>query len=281
MFDLESQITSWRESFNRQKVDEQTLTELESHLRDAYCRLHRGDIAPEQAWRQAVAELGDASVIASEFRKTRKPFGWWPNVAGIVLSACAIGVIALMLSRARGNPDWVLIIHVMAITTGYLSMFFVGLLAVCSIFQQLARRWDARRDAGFRAFGLKLSTLALICIAVGIPMGMIWSGSNLNAHWSWDPREVGGLFTFLWAVCLVLMFRSQRASTRLLFCAGLVADVITAHAWFGPAVLATRHQHGYDHVIGSGLLIFVVIHLVLAAGLIVLGRDRIDPIKAD
>jgi len=281
MFDLESHITSWRESFNRQKVDEQTLAELESHLRDAYGRLHRGDVAPEQAWRQAVAELGEASVIADEFRKSAKPFWWWPQTFAICLVALgASAVVAQGLLRGKFNMDWILIIHVTAISTGYAAMFAVGALAFCALVQQLIRQWDARRDAALRSFGFKLSALAALCVGIGILLAMVWSGRNRHAYWSWDPREVGALLTLLWATCQMFIFRNGGAPRRLVVGSGVIANIVTALAWFGPVTVDSHHSYGHDSFFGPGLVLFLVIQLVLIGGLFLLPKNEGGAIKA-
>jgi cytochrome c assembly protein len=281
MFDLESQITSWRESFNRQKVDEQTLAELESHLRDAYRKLHRGDVAPEQAWQQAVAELGEPTVIADEFRKSAKQFWWWPQtfaVCLVALSASAVMVQGLL--RGKFTMDWILMIHVQAVTTGYVAMFAVGALAFCAMVQQMIHQWDARRDAALHSFGFKLSALAVFCVGAGILLGMVWSGRNRHAYWSWDPREVGSLLTLLWATCQMFIFRNGAAPTRLVVGSGLVANIVTALAWFGPVTIDSHHSYGHDTLFGPGLGLFLVIQLVLIGGLFLLPKKEARAIKA-
>src|ERR1700761_5968215 len=97
MFDLEARIATWRESFSRQKLDEPTLIELESHLRDLFLTLKRSESTEVAAWEKAVASLGDAKQIAGEFNKPPE-FVWWPTLFAIgLVTLGATAAVALKL----------------------------------------------------------------------------------------------------------------------------------------------------------------------------------------
>ena len=68
--DLESALARWRAS---SAFDADTLAELETHLRDAFADGIARGLPPANAFRDALAQLGDSSQLASEFSKLPKP----------------------------------------------------------------------------------------------------------------------------------------------------------------------------------------------------------------
>ena len=264
MFDLESHIATWRESFRKNQIDDDAVVEIESHLRDSFANLKRSERSEEEAWQKAVASLGDAGSIAGEFRKS-SGFVWWPGLFAVGLFTLgAAGGAALMAKRGIHNrTDWLLLPHVIAITSGYTAMFATGLLAICSIIQRLFRWWDAPREAAFNKYGLIFSAIASITVAAGILLGSLWSAKNGYPFWSWDPREIGAMLVLPWALAQVEVFRRPRIAPALRLSSGLVANVITALAWFGPVILMSRRSYGTS-AFESEFAGFVAINSLLA-----------------
>jgi hypothetical protein len=265
MFDLEAHIATWRESFKQQKLDEQTLTELESHLRDAFAREQRKQATSEQAWQQAITGLGDAKGIAMEFRKAPH-IVWWPTLfaVGLVFATGATAAFALTLKRGvHTNTDALLLTHVTAVTIGYTAMFATGLLAICSVLQRAIKRWDPVREAALSKYTRILSIIAVVTVTVGILLGALWASKMLHAFWSWDPREIGGALVLVWAICQVEIFRRPGLSPAFRLTAGFVANLVTALAWFGPVVLELRRSYGSDGIAPT-LAGFIALNVLLA-----------------
>lgn len=286
MFDLESHIATWRESFRQQKLDELTLTELESHLCDVFANLQRSGLTEAQAWQQAVAGLGDARGIASEFRKAPKVV-WWPTIFAVALvTTGGTAVAAMMLKRGlHSTADLLLLTHVATITIGYCAMFATGLLAICSVLQRAVKRWDAPREASFCKYSRIFAALASVTVAVGILMGSLWTSMKLTRHafWSWDAREIGAALVLSWALCQVEVFRRPGFSTTFRVSTGFVANMVTALAWFGPVILEARHSYGSDSLFPK-FAGFMTLNAVLALVAWLLPETKgadVESIKAD
>jgi putative ABC transport system permease protein len=72
MFDLENKIREWKKSLQKYEVFEDGLiADMELHLRDAYCAQRHAGATEEEAFRQAVASVGDTESIADEYKKNR------------------------------------------------------------------------------------------------------------------------------------------------------------------------------------------------------------------
>jgi putative ABC transport system permease protein len=72
MFDLENAIKKWKKNLRKYEVFEDGLiTDIELHLRDAYDAQRRTGLDEEAAFRTAVAQVGTADSIASEYNKNR------------------------------------------------------------------------------------------------------------------------------------------------------------------------------------------------------------------
>ena len=72
MFDLENAIKKWKKNLQKYEVFEDGLTaDIELHLRDAYDGQRKAGLDEEAAFRMAVAQVGTADSIASEYSKNR------------------------------------------------------------------------------------------------------------------------------------------------------------------------------------------------------------------
>jgi putative ABC transport system permease protein len=72
MFDLDKEIRKWKKSLKRYDVFEDGLiADIEIHLRDAYSAQRKAGHREEDAFRQAIAQVGTAESIAAEYNKNR------------------------------------------------------------------------------------------------------------------------------------------------------------------------------------------------------------------
>ena len=71
-FDLEQRIVDWRRQLARSGLNSaEALDELESHLREQIDRLLQSGKADQEAFRFAVAKLGDVRLLRTEFAKLK------------------------------------------------------------------------------------------------------------------------------------------------------------------------------------------------------------------
>lgn len=70
MFDLENAIAAWRRTYELDdSFSEADVRELEAHLRDAYRAAIERGVRPEEAYRQAVREVGQYGAVSDEYQK--------------------------------------------------------------------------------------------------------------------------------------------------------------------------------------------------------------------
>src|SRR5687768_13031880 len=95
---LENSIEVWRKGMSG-RLSEETIDELESHVREAVAELVQSGLTEEQAFERAAKELGSTSGLAREFEKTEE--GMWLPIKlamGEGLLGVAAGVISLLLN---------------------------------------------------------------------------------------------------------------------------------------------------------------------------------------
>ncbi len=207
MNELEGRISGWREQMAAALPgQEETLRELECHLRDHIASLRRNGVAENEAFTTSVARLGEVHGLAREFERVRAP--WWPAswaVRGVLLLLGAGGVALLVaiageFSARRMTP--LLGTHVLLITSGYLSVFGAGLIGLCALVKAWRRPLAAAERRELRTVIFRLSAASCGLVLLGIGLGMIWAAQNRGAAWSWERVEVGALCVLISAVLL-------------------------------------------------------------------------------
>jgi hypothetical protein len=268
MFDLKTQIEEWRRTVAAHLGDRpDVLDELETHLRDDIERRVRAGAPPEEAWEQARVQLGEPRVLSAEFAKVAGR-AWLPaRIAAIAVIATALVVAALeVASVGRGRIGWLLAMHKVAVTAGYVTVFAVGGLSVWSLLARAVGWWDGRRARAFRSAVLMLGTAGLPLTAIGVVLGAIWARDHMGRYWGWDAKEIGGLAVLAASGMSMLAAlggrrsqRSERADGVLL--AGIAGNIVVSLSWFGPPLISTGR--GGVPAYGPYLLAFVVIQVVL------------------
>lgn len=271
MFDIDTRVQEWRRTVSAHFGDRgDVVDELAAHLRDDLDRRIRSGAAPEQAWADACARLGDARQLAGEFSKVSGR-AWLPAwIAALAVIAAGLFVavwVAIGLRNGRMGP--LLASHVVTVATGYVTVFAVGGLSVWSLLTRTrAGWWDGRRALAFRRAVLTLSAIGLPLTAVAVTLGAVWARDHLGRYWGWDLREIGGLAVLtssgltLWAA-LSGRFRAtagRRADAVML--AGIAGNIIVSLSWFGPLLVAAGHRDRAPRY-GPYLLAFVAVQVVL------------------
>jgi putative ABC transport system permease protein len=73
MFDLEKSIHAWKRNLQKQETFEDgMIADLENHLRDIFDALKSEGIPEEEAFREAVARVGESESLAAEYGKVRE-----------------------------------------------------------------------------------------------------------------------------------------------------------------------------------------------------------------
>jgi len=127
----------------------------------------------------------------------------------------------------------VLLVHVVSLLIGLGAMFLSWCCTVTGWGWVHLRNGNAiAKPSGFSAragrFSRLLLACGLVCYAVGIFFGCLWSQNSWGRFWSWDPREAFSLLTVAWGgVWLRAIARDQEGSKPLQVSSTQSASVAT------------------------------------------------------
>ncbi len=244
MNDLERKISTWRAGMSAALPgEEETLSELESHLRDHIASLRRSGVADDVAFATSVQRLGEMHGLAREFDRIRSR--WWPTswlLRGALVMLLA-GSGALMLAIARefqaGRMTPLLGAHVLLLTTGYLCVFVTGLMGGCALFKTWRRPLAAVARRELRDLIFRLSAASCVLVPLGIGLGMIWAAQNRGAAWSWERVEIGALCVLISAGLLFVTQLRGGPSERLRWLVAVLGGIVVLFGMIcGAAVTA-------------------------------------------
>lgn len=232
---------------------QQTVAELEAHLREHIAARQRAGSSEDEAFAAAEQRLGEPEAVAREFN--RLPSRWRP--AGVLLSALGLGlaflagasvwawsrrlsVTPLQLAAIAGN---------LAGAYGILGSGLIGSSALVTAWRRPLT--DGERRA-VRRLLRKLVLLGAVSLPIGILLTTIWRAHVMGDQWAASSYFVRML---AYMAALALLVRAERRSTQsdtglwvaaifaslvLMLCGNgpraRVADVPVA--WFGAAFLA-------------------------------------------
>jgi hypothetical protein len=268
MRELERLIEDWRGSVGAGgRVGDEALDELESHLRESVDALRRGGTALDEAFGRAVAQLGEAPAIASEFAKLKQPL-WWPAkvVVGIVI-LLTIGLPAPLFGRLHDRPSGLLLAsHVLAVTIGYTVTLLVGGLGFCLICRRSVGELSVSRTRALARVSFRLGVVALVATAVAVMLGMFWANAKWGRYWAWDLPETGGFCVIVWQVAFLLCHRLFGGHAGRVLALGLLGNVVVTLAWFGPrlsgGILARGTADGGLLLIAAAVALHLLFFLI-------------------
>jgi len=125
-----------------------------------------------------------------------------------LLSGFALLVAHLGMSNPKITPlmpvllSPLLSIHVSVIMLAYTLLAFVALNSLMTLILLLSARRETYRQAVLqlernRIFSLLCLYPAMLLLGAGIFIGAVWANVSWGRYWSWDPKEVWALITFL------------------------------------------------------------------------------------
>jgi hypothetical protein len=239
MFDLEKQISRWRQQMLAAGIKSPVpLEELESHLREDISLLVSSGQSEATAFQIAVVRVGNPGVVGSEFKKTASrstPF----VIGSLVWAALAAVCLAAMAGRwADGKFNLLLTAHIFALTMGYVTAFLAGgfgIYGVCRQWRSVASTDDLQTLN--RAIHLFTQVSAALVVA-GFVLGMIWSNQNRGSIWTNDPREIGPLCAVVWLLAVTLVQWLGQINSCNVIRLSIAGNMIIGLAWFGAWALA-------------------------------------------
>jgi hypothetical protein len=278
MHNLEKLITEWRKAAETLNVSDETLDELETHLRETTERLVGSGMSVPEAFQRAVAELGTMPRIASEFRKLDEPL-WLPiklaiGAIGVITFAAMVPPILVIARSGSGLSSVLLGTHIFTITLGYTMTLLIGGLGICFVSQRCFEDFPTSRLHSIRRVSLLLGTVALFFTAMGVFLGMVWAKIEWGRYWAWDSKEIGGLSAVVWLACYVSAHRFFKRSSRGVLAISMLGNIVISLAWLGPLV-SGLHPDGTP-ITSLLLTVAVLVHLAFfAIGFVPAGRLRL------
>jgi len=111
MFNLEQQISNWREQMLAAGITFEDLDELETHLRDDMAQLLKSGLSENEAFTISTVRIGSTNDLKAEFQKTNEIIKGLKmkriitTVAGLFGMAFGLGVILPALARHYHHPE--------------------------------------------------------------------------------------------------------------------------------------------------------------------------------
>jgi hypothetical protein len=239
MREVEILIAEWRKKLIG-KIPPERSEEIEEHLRELIDERTRKGMSEKSAFDAALKMLGSTEAISAEFEKLEPPL-WWPaRIAIAVAAVAALLLPALLLIRFQNRPaefpwaNYVLGIHVYAVTLGYSATFLLGALGICYVCQRSFGDLSPGRVRSLSKLCFEFSVIAAVLTGIGIVLGMIWTAGAWGRIWNWDAKETGGLATFIGLLTIAICSRRKTVSTHTLMLMTLLQNIIVATAWFAP-----------------------------------------------
>jgi hypothetical protein len=235
MREIELLILDWRKNLAT-RIGPERLEEIEGHLREAIEKGMAAGLGAREAFDAGVTRLGTSEAISAEFEKLR-PAMWWPARLAIAVSVLtAVLLPALLAFRFTGRPsDYLLSVHVFAITMGYLLTFLLGGLGICYVSQRSMGDLTPGLTRSLNRISFGFGMAALVLTAIGTILAMVWAQRAWGRAWAWDPKELGGLATLAWLTCVTISARRERAPTHALMLMNILGNIVVGIAWFGTA----------------------------------------------
>jgi hypothetical protein len=258
MFDLDQEIRNWRKTIE-QRLPQRTdsVNELESHLRDAFQKHLDLSKPPEDAWRSALNDLGDADAIAAEFRKLprRKLLHWMPvRIVMGIYGLVALFITWFVITAFFVRRDTVLVMHVWSITLGYFAILAFGLFTGWLIISRAFKGWTELENELYLRATCSATILALFLNAGGVYLGGIWIRNQSHQFLIFDFREIGGIAVLASNVLLIVV--SLRQATLGAMRLSMMNVILVLMVWILPIFweqLEEYGQHGTFFGITTGV----------------------------
>lgn len=235
MHNLETSIAEWRKAMLAAPgASPETVDELEGHLRENVQQLVRSGVAEPEAFQRAVAQLGAARAVMSEFQKLEHST-WLPVkvVTGIGLIV-AIGAAVVLLAKLDVPARQLLLAaHAFTVTLGYSATFLAGGLGICFVAQRSFSDFSPFRIDSLRRVSFLLGSMAASFTIIGVVLGMIWAKAAWGRYWAWDAKEVGGFSMIVWQICFLLAHRFPQQTGHGVLVMSVLGNIVVGLAWFG------------------------------------------------
>jgi hypothetical protein len=262
MFDLGKSIEQWRKEMRRAGITNAALEELEGHLREkARTEIERG--AREQsAFEVAVAQLGNADAVRSEFEKIGSGRNWPLRIGILVILFLAVAEVWQWAWSPRfGVSHPLLFAHVSTITVGYECALLAGMIGCASAFGGRETQKKFRQT-------ITLFTLSAAGIATtGFFLGAIWTTKYFGSYLGWSPKEIGGLATCAWLLFAAWLQTWNGVTDQIIIRLAMVGNFVICLGWLAPFLFIPNRS-------GTHAWISLMSALAVNAGLFAIAETK-------
>jgi hypothetical protein len=216
MFDLDKSILEWKQSFQQgSSIDQESIEELESHLRESVADLNRKGLNDEESFFVAINRLGHASSLKAEFKKNSSLGAnqdrlIWMLSGYLGINLCGILSSAVVSSFATGMAYT----GVGSIVTGVVATLFQVLFWI-GIFLLVARSNEVTFVFGKNpALSLLAMFIAMITLPFVAPMANLAQARVANPQWMMETYYWIGFGHFavqllIYAFCFIALFKTR------------------------------------------------------------------------
>jgi len=207
MFDLDRAISEWREQLASGGISSpEVLDELESHLRDDIEQQMHSEISEAQAFQNAIRDVGQPSLLKSEFAKT----GWQElptRFHHAILTLAGIPILATHMNTPNTHiePRWATYLKASAFLVPAVSLWALSVILIVPKLQQICLHAGGVPLPSF-VNGMLAVTQHATWIIIGTVLlfaGLEWR----STAWPRYRRAAVGIGTFLLnAVVLIAIF---------------------------------------------------------------------------
>ncbi|MBI4244372.1 MAG: cytochrome c biogenesis protein CcsA [Planctomycetes bacterium] len=170
----------------------------------------------------------------------------------------------LRVLQAVLDTNFWLATHVVAVTLGYTTTFFAGLLGIIYIIRRAFTNFPTEEAKNISQMIYGVICFALFFSFVGTVLGGLWADDSWGRFWGWDPKENGALMIVLWNALIIHALWGRLIQERGLAILSVAGNIITSWSWFGTNTLGIGlHSYGQQESTVRWLIIFVLTQLLI------------------
>lgn len=212
-FDLEAAIFDWRSAAKARHIPNNSLEELEGHLREAFDHQSQPDLDLATAWHQVTTGLGSPKELAREYARNGE-LNLWDRFALGLLTIGSLAAIISPLLTYRSGPildSVVFTLHIIVMGLAFLATM-LGTLAGLYVLtrRDFTKRLNPRLEKVVRRFVIGFLTVIFLGNLGGVVLlGMIFQNIAFPEFWL-DFRILGSLAMVLCSgYCLVSLIKNS------------------------------------------------------------------------
>jgi len=196
MFDLDQGIAEWRRQMVAGGVKApEVLDELESHLRDEVEQQEFAGSSPEEAFKVAVQQIGQAAALEGEFDKVGRRSSALIKDAVLTLAGIPNQYVDASMNTSSFEPRWATYLKATAFLAPALFLWALSVVFVVPKVQQICAEAGGHRLPGFVRVMLGLTEHSVLISGAIILLLILLEWRSIT--WPRYRRATVGIGTFV------------------------------------------------------------------------------------